>query len=199
MASTTILALFLLSVLTFNPPSTIAQPVTDLHGNIVRNGGRFFILPPFTVAGGIRRIKTGNETIPLSVVQSPIEIDKGLPLTITSPSDSLFIPNGSPVFISFELTPIIGAFPLEWTVVAGLPEGTLVKVEGYPHTVPGSFSIHRVRDNTYKLLFCTLDSSLCGNVAIVEDEAKNRLLAVNQKHPYEFVLEQLPSSSAASK
>ncbi|XP_027929762.1 trypsin inhibitor A-like [Vigna unguiculata] len=198
MASTTILALFLLSVLTFNPPSTTAQPVTDLHGNIVRNGGRFFILPPFTVAGGIRRTKTGNETTPLSVVQSLIEVDPGLPLTITSPFKSLFIPNGSPVSISFELIPNDES-PLEWTAVPGLPEGTLVKVRGYPHTLPGSFSIHRVRDNTFKLLFCTLGSSLCGNVAIVEDEAKNRLLAVNQKHPYEFVLEQLPSSSAASK
>jgi len=131
-------------------------------------------------------------------VQSPSELDKGLPLKIKSPDLSLFIPNGSPVSISFFLTPIIGVSPLEWTAVAGLAEGTLVKV-CYQNKITGSFSIHRVRENTYKLLFCTLGSNLCGNVALVKDEAGDMLLAVNQKEAYEFVLEELKSSSAASK
>jgi len=195
MASTMILALFLLSVLTFNPPSTTAQPVTDLHGKIVTNGGVFHILPLFTTAGGIRLTKTGNETVPLSVVQSPSELDKGLPLQISSPYFSLFVPNGSPVSIRFILN---GASPLEWTAVAAQPEGTLVKV-GYQNSIKGLFSIHRVRDNIFKLLFCTLGSNLCGNVALVRDEAGNTLLAVNQKQPYMFVLEEVPSPSAATK
>jgi len=83
MASATLFALFLLSALTFYPPSTTAQPVTDMHGNIARNGGSFHILPYlFSDGGGIERIKTGNETVPLTVVQSPLVTSKGLPLTI---------------------------------------------------------------------------------------------------------------------
>jgi len=48
-------------------------------------------------------------------------------------------------------------------------------------------------------LFCKFGCNLCRNVALVDDDAGNRLLAVNQKDPYEFVFKELPSSSAASK
>ncbi|XP_014493065.1 trypsin inhibitor A-like [Vigna radiata var. radiata] len=193
MASKMLFALFLLSVLTFYPPSTDAAPVKDLHGNIVKNGGRFHILPLFTIAGGIRRIKTGNETIPLSVVQSPSEVDNGLPLIITSFARTGFLSTGQAT-ISFA-----DDSSLEWTAVAGFPEGTLVKVSGYTYTIRGTFSIKNVRANIYKLVFCKFGGDLCGNVALVGDDAGNRLLGINQKDPYEFVLEEIPSSSAASK
>jgi len=66
MRSATLFALFLLSALTFYPPSTTAQPVTDVNGNIVQNGGKFFITPSiFGIGGGIERAITGNETYPL--------------------------------------------------------------------------------------------------------------------------------------
>ncbi|XP_014493060.1 chymotrypsin inhibitor 3-like [Vigna radiata var. radiata] len=198
MASTMLFALFLLSVLTFYPPSITAQPVTDMYGNVVTNGGIFHILPPITIGGGIKRIKTGNETIPLSVARSPIWSDKGQKIRISSPYKSLFIPNGSPVSLEFELIPILGASPTQWVAVAGLTEGTLVKV-GYENAITGSFSIHRIGINVYKLLFCTPRATLCGNVALVEDDAGNQLLAVTQKEPYGFVLEEIKSPSAASK
>ncbi|BAT84572.1 hypothetical protein LR48_Vigan03g153800 [Vigna angularis] len=193
MASTMLFALFLLSVLTFYPPSITAQ-VTDGSGNVVRNGGSFYIRPHiFSLGGGIRRIKTGNETSRLSVVQSPFETDPGLPLKITSPYRVQFIPEG-PVFIDFVNDPL-GVNSLEWKAVEVLSEGTLVKV-GYQNSLKGSFIIERASSaNTYKLLFCTLGGSLCGNVAIVNDEAGNRLLAVNQKTPFQFILTPLPSTS----
>jgi len=166
-----------------------------MYGNIVSNGGRFHILPYiFSNGGGIERTKTGNETIPLSVVQSPLETSKGLSWRIASMFASTFIPEGSRVFISFISSP-----SLEWTAVEGLPEGTVVKVKGYPNTVTGSFSIHRVSGNSYKLLFCTLDNSLCGNVGIVRDDAGNRLLVITQNYPFVFVLQELPLPSAASE
>jgi len=166
-----------------------------MYGNIVRNGGRFHILPYiFPIGGGIERMKTGNETIPLTVVQSPLETSSGLPLTITAIVRSTFIPEGSRVFISF-----ISGSSLEWTAVEGLPEGTVIKVEGYPNTVTGFFSIHRASSaNSYKFLFCTADHSLCGNVGIVRDDAGNRLLVITQNDPFVFVLEQLPLPSATS-
>jgi len=199
MASATLFGLFLLSALTFYLPSTTAQPVTDMYGNIVRNGGRFHILPYITNGGGVERAKTGTETIPLSVVQSPFETSKGIALTITSAARSEFIPEGTIVYINFEYIPLAAATALEWTVVEGLPEGTAVKVKGYPDTVSGSFSIHRVSGNRYKLMFCTPDGSLCGNVGIVSDDAGHRLLVITQKQPFVFVLEELPSPSAASE
>ncbi|CAJ1778945.1 unnamed protein product [Sphenostylis stenocarpa] len=200
MASATLFALFLVSALTLYPPSATAQPVTDMYGNVVRNGGRFHILPYiFSNGGGIDRIATGNETIPLTVVQSPFETSKGLPLRITSIFRSGHIPEGSIVFVKFELIPL-GDTSLEWTVVEGLPEGSVVKVSGYPNTVKGSFSIHRDSSSPdrYKLLFCNVDRSLCGNVGIARDDAGNRLLVITQDKPFVFVLEELASPSTAS-
>ncbi|QCE11034.1 chymotrypsin inhibitor 3-like [Vigna unguiculata] len=197
MASATLFALFLLSALTLYPPSTTAQPVTDANGNIVKNGGRFFILPLFFGAGGggIRRARTGYETSPLSVVQSPLETDDGQPWIITSIFKSGFIPEGSRVSISYEYVELGDSVESnEWSAVAGLPEGTLVKV-GYPNTINGSFSIHRASSaNSYKFLFCSASSSVCGNVGIVLDKAGNRLLAIKQETSFEFVLVELPSA-----
>ncbi|XP_027927536.1 chymotrypsin inhibitor 3-like [Vigna unguiculata] len=105
MASAMLFALFLFSALTFYPPSTTAQPVTDGNGNIVKNGGRFYILPSGLGApgGGIRALQTDNETIPLSVVQSPFKGDIGLPIIISSPINTEFLPEGQ-VTLSFEHT-----------------------------------------------------------------------------------------------
>ncbi|QCE11292.1 trypsin inhibitor A-like [Vigna unguiculata] len=191
MASATLFALFLFSTLTFYPPSTTAQPVTDGDGNIVKNGGRFYILPAGLgdPGGGIRALQTDNESIPLSVVQSPFKGDIGLPIIISSPIRTEFLPEGQ-VTLSFEHT------NREWTVVEGLPEGTLVKVQGYPHTVPGTFVIKKAEaeTNRYKLSFC--QGVLCGNVAVVRNE--NWVLAVTQDEPYVFHLEQvLPTSADA--
>ncbi|RBG51717.1 hypothetical protein BRM46_05655, partial [Xanthomonas oryzae pv. oryzae] len=192
MASATLFALFLLSALIFYSPSTTAQ-VTDGSGNIVKNGGQFYLLPRiFSLGGGIRRMKTGSETSLLSVVQSPIETDPGLPVTISSPYRVEFIPEG-PVYLGFDIP--VGANSLEWTAVGDHSEGTFVKV-GYPNSLKGSFIINRASSpNSYKLLFCNPGASLCGNVAIVKDEAGNRLLAVNQETPYEFVLTPVASPS----
>jgi len=197
MASATLFALFLLSALTFYPPSTTAQPITDMYGNAVRNGGKFHILSfLYSSGGGTVRIKTGNETLPLSVVQSS-EDYKGLPVIISSPFSSEFIPEGSRVSISF-VDFVTLERSLVWVAVEGQPEGTVVKVD-YTNTVSGYFSIHRVSGNRYKLLFCTPDGSLCGNVGIVRDDALNKILVITQDDPYVFVLEELPSASAASK
>jgi len=195
MASAILFALFLVSALSFYPPSTTAQPVTDMYGNVVKNGGRFHILPYiFSNGGGVERIQTGNETLALSVVQSPFETVSGLPVIIESPYRTEFIPQG-PVTLGFQDAVTIER-SLEWTVVEGLSEGTVVKVYGYPKTVKGSFSIHRVIDNRYKLKFCTPGGSLCGNVGIARDNAEHRIFVVSQGNPFEFVLGPLPSASS---
>ncbi|XP_014522198.1 trypsin inhibitor DE-3-like [Vigna radiata var. radiata] len=186
MASKMLFALFLLSVLTFYPPSITAF-LTDGSGHILHNGGIYYIKPHiFSQGGGIRRIKTGNETSRLSVVQSPIETDSGLPLKISSPFKVTFIPQG-PVFINF-VDDSVGDNSLEWTAVEVLYEGTFVKV-GYQNSLKGYFVIQQGSSaNTVNLSFCILGGSLCGNVVIVKDEAGNRLLAVNQNKAYDFIL-----------
>ncbi|XP_014523088.1 chymotrypsin inhibitor 3 [Vigna radiata var. radiata] len=193
MASATLFAIFLLSAITFYPPSTTAQPVTDGEGNIVRNGGRFHIRPIyFGGGGGIERARTGDEGSPLSVVQSPFETDPGQPWIIRSLFKSQFIPEGR-VSISYEYVELGDSVESnEWVAVKGQPEGTVVKV-GYSNSVSGFFTIHRASfANSYKFQFCSTAGS-CGNVGIVRDEAGNRILAIDQDTPFQFYLEQLPS------
>ncbi|XP_014523089.1 trypsin inhibitor 1A-like [Vigna radiata var. radiata] len=193
MASATFFVIFLLSALTFYPPSTTAQPVTDGEGNIVRNGGRFYIRPRFFgVGGGIERARTGDEGSPLSVVQSPFDTDPGQPWIIGSLTQSLFIPEGR-VSISYEYVQLGDSVESnEWVAVEVQLAGTVVKV-GYSNAISGFFTIHRASTaNTYKFQFCSTAGS-CSNVGIVRDEAGNRILAINQGTPFfEFYLQELP-------
>ncbi|XP_022633146.1 chymotrypsin inhibitor 3-like [Vigna radiata var. radiata] len=194
MASSTLVAVFLLSALTFYAPSTTAQPVKDRSGNIVKNGGTFYILPSLLGArgGGVRKLPTGDESFPLSVVRSPFKDDKGLPVTISALIQSTYLPEGA-VSLSFEYTP-------KWTAVPGFPEGTLVKIDGYyPNPLIGSFYITKSifgHKNSYNLFFCEIFvPPACGNVTTVENDG-NLLLAVTQESPYEFLLEPyLPTSA----
>ncbi|XP_014511584.1 chymotrypsin inhibitor 3-like [Vigna radiata var. radiata] len=202
MASATLIALFLLSALTFYAPSTTAKLVKDWSGNTV--SGTFYILPSLFGApgGGIRRFPTGNESFPLSVVQSPFKDDKGLPVTISPIVPGRYRSVGEEVSISFDYTP--AGTSLFWTAVKGFPEGTLVKIGGYyPNPIIGSFYIRKSifgLENSYNLLFCTSLIGVipaCGNVTIIEND-KNFPLAVTPENPYEFRLEQyLPTSADA--
>ncbi|QCE11027.1 chymotrypsin inhibitor 3-like [Vigna unguiculata] len=198
MRSATLFALFLLSALTFYPPSTTAQPVKDAYGNSVKNGGLYYIFPRFWGGGGggIKRAITGDETSPLSVVQTPFETDPGNPWRIQSLVAALFVPEGR-VYISYDVQQP-GVRSNYWTAVEGEAERTVVKL-GYPNSHPGFFTIHKTSSaDTYKFQFCSNDDATsCSNVGIVKDDAGNRLLATNQEKPFEFIL--APVSSVASK
>ncbi|QCE11023.1 chymotrypsin inhibitor 3-like [Vigna unguiculata] len=198
MRSATLFALFLLSALTFYLPSTTAQPVTDGNGNIVTNGGRFYITPIFFGAGGggIKRARTGDEKSPLSVVQSPFDTDPGQPWIIRSMIRTAFLPEGR-VSISYEYVQLGNSVESnEWIAVPDQPEGTVVKV-GYPNSLRGFFTIHKASpNNIYKFSFCS-NGGTCSDVGVVNDEAGNRILAINQQTPFLFYLRELPS--AASK
>jgi len=141
MRSATLFALFLFSALSFYPPSTTAQPVLDANGNSVRNGGTYYILPRFWGGGGggIKRAITGDETSPLSVVQSPFTADPGQAWRLQSLFASAFIPEGR-IYISYDYVQQPGVPSNYWTAVEGEAEKTVVKV-GYPNSLPGFFTI----------------------------------------------------------
>ncbi|MQI32350.1 hypothetical protein EI016_24570, partial [Escherichia coli] len=102
--ATTFFALFLLSVLTSH--LTSATVVPDIDGNPLRNGGTYYILPVFRgMGGGIERARTGNETCPLTVVQSRSEVSNGLPIRISSPYRIAIIKEGLPLELSFTFVP----------------------------------------------------------------------------------------------
>ncbi|XP_014492087.1 chymotrypsin inhibitor 3-like [Vigna radiata var. radiata] len=204
MASATLIALFLLSALTFYAPSTTAQPVKDWNGNIDKNGGifgTFYILPSLLGApGGVRLLATGNEPFPVSVVQSPFKDDKGLPVTISRILQSTYSPAGQAVALSFDYTP--GGTSLLWTAVEGFPEGTLVKIDGYyPDPLKGFFYIRDSKfglKDSINLSFCRSLIGVipaCSNVTVVKSDG-NLLLAFTQEDAYDFRLEEYQPPSA---
>ncbi|KAG5002221.1 hypothetical protein JHK87_023293 [Glycine soja] len=78
-------ALFLLlSAFTSYLPSATAEFVYDKDGNKLENKGFYYILDANLGGGGIEGAATGNETCPLTVVQSLNELHSGLPILISS-------------------------------------------------------------------------------------------------------------------
>ncbi|KAL3007388.1 hypothetical protein AAZX31_08G330500 [Glycine max] len=185
MKNTMFFALFLVCAFTSYLPSATADTIFDINGDFVRNGGTYYILPVIRGdGGGIEFAATGNETCPLTVVQSPLEVSKGLPLIISSPFEILSIQEGLILNIGFTFVPPCALIPSEWTTVKGLPEGLAVKLTGYENKVPGWFKIERVslEFNDYKLVFCATEDSTCVDIGVYIDGEGNRRLVVTENN-----------------
>ncbi|TKY66247.1 Kunitz-type trypsin inhibitor KTI1 [Spatholobus suberectus] len=196
MKSTTLFALFLLSAFTSYLPSATTAFVLDTDGDPLLNGGTYYVLPVIRgKGGGIELAKTGNETCPLTVVQSPL--DKGLPTRISSPYRILYIYEGLPLNIQFTVVPLCASTPSKWTIVEGLLEGPAVKITGYANTVAGWFSIEKASldYNDYKLVFSEIDGSISGYIGIHIDSEGNRQLVVTKNDPLLVHFQKVESST----
>ncbi|KAI9100802.1 hypothetical protein K1719_024164 [Acacia pycnantha] len=165
----------------FIASSAKAQFVVDNHGNNVINGGRYYILPNiWAIGGGLKLAKTGNETCPLSVVQSPAEVDNGLPWTIMSPLRILYITTNTRLdFFSVKgKVPSCVPLPSKWTIVEGEDGIKYVKIRGFKNTLQGWFKIQQYNSIAYKIVFCPVNGDSCRNLGISRDEHGNRFLVI---------------------
>ncbi|XP_014492684.1 trypsin inhibitor A-like [Vigna radiata var. radiata] len=183
--STFFFSLFLLSIFTSNLPSAAADVVTDRDGDALMNGGTYHILPLFGVRdGGVELAATGNETCPLTVVQSRTsKIFRGLPVIISSPYRIAYINEALILNLAFASPPSCAPTPPKWTVVKDLPEGLAVKLPGYSSTVSGWFKIEKSSlEYLYKVVFCARSGGTCGEVGIsVDDEGMSRLVLTEEE------------------
>ncbi|TKY66238.1 Kunitz-type trypsin inhibitor KTI1 [Spatholobus suberectus] len=203
MLSTKLSALFLLSAFTLYLPSTTAQPVLDTDGEVVENRVAYYMLPVLRgKGGGIELAATGNETCPLTVVQSRREVSKGIPIMISCPYVGPCIAFEHGILnIGFTVVSRCAPIPSAWNVVKGLPEGQAVKITGYEfeNVVIGAFTIEKASldHNSYKLLFCTFgDKLICKDIGIHIDVHGNRRLVVAENNPFLFQLQKVTSSTA---
>ncbi|TKY66240.1 Kunitz-type trypsin inhibitor KTI1 [Spatholobus suberectus] len=181
MKSTTLLALFLLSAFTSYLPSATADLVLDTDGDPLQNGGGMYHVLPVLRGwgGGIEPAITGNETCPLTVVQSPFEVSRGFPTMFQSRLRIPFVGEGHLLTIRFSVVPWCAPTPSQWTIVEGQPEGHAVKLTGYANTVVGEFKIEKAPNfNFYKLSFCALNASTCGDIG-----NQKGLLVVTENNP----------------
>ncbi|CAJ1779088.1 unnamed protein product [Sphenostylis stenocarpa] len=194
---TTFFALFLLCAVTSHLPSATADFVFDTDGDAVRNGGIYYVLPVKRGhGGGLERARTGNETCPLTVVQSPFEVSKGLPVVISSPIRVLYIEEGLILNVAFLFGPLCLPTPSVWTLVQGLPEGLAVKLTGYNNTVPGWFEIQRasLEFHDYKFVFRSIDDSW--DIGIYIDHNQHRRLVATDNDPLLVQFQKVGSSTA---
>nr|AII20274.1 antifungal protein [Cullen corylifolium] len=202
MSITKMFPLFVLCAVILYPSSTTAEPILDVNGEPVQNGGSSYYMVPriWALGGGVALDKIGNEHCPMSVVQQPSEVSNGIPLKISSMARSRFVPEGR-VQISFAYGPKCGPTPPVWTLSRG-PQGYLVKVtnaeladkNGYFVIEEGSTSSSQNDQFTYKLSFC-YDSDECETIGIIDGHRGKRLLGVTNT-PFEFVLVKAQSSSS---
>ncbi|KAK4269865.1 hypothetical protein QN277_022966 [Acacia crassicarpa] len=179
--------------------SAKAQFVLDVKGNIVVNGGTYYIIPYiWALGGGLGLAKTGNEACPLSVVQSPAEVDNGLPWTIMSPLRILHITTNTRLdfFAVKGKVPSCVPVPSKWTIVEGddgiscvpvpskwtIVEGDdgikYVKIRGFKNTLQGWFKIQKYNSIAYKIVFCPVNGDSCRNLGISRDEHGKRFLVI---------------------
>nr|P32733.1 RecName: Full=Kunitz-type trypsin inhibitor alpha chain [Prosopis juliflora]AAB21123.1 Kunitz trypsin inhibitor alpha chain [Prosopsis juliflora, seeds, Peptide, 137 aa] [Prosopis juliflora] len=131
------------------------QELLDVDGEILRNGGSYYILPAFRgKGGGLELAKTEGETCPLTVVQARSETDRGLPASIWSPPRIAIIRPGFSLNIEFRPRNPSACHresSLQWKVEE---ESQQVKIavkedaRGF-----GPFRIRPHRDD-YKLVYC---------------------------------------------
>ncbi|KAF7813430.1 Kunitz-type trypsin inhibitor KTI1 [Senna tora] len=191
------LSLFLLAFFS----TTTSAVVVDTDGNIMKNGGSYYILPVFRgMGGGLGLGQTGNETCPISVVQDPNELSHGMPVRIASPYLTTFINEGFPLSIGFITVPTCADTPSEWTVVKKMNElGFPVKITGYKNTLNGVFTIKRHEERDYKIQFCGYNSMMCGDIGIhVDDDGVRHVVVGHVNGPFLVNFKKQPQHSGES-
>ncbi|QCE11198.1 Kunitz inhibitor ST1-like [Vigna unguiculata] len=170
MKFTILFSLFLFCGFTSYLPSATAI-VVDTDGNLLRNGGTYFITPVIVTGngGGVAFAATGNETCPLTVIQRQDVYKRQ--------------EEGRLVDIAFRFVAPCAATSSRWTAVKeGVEETLSIKLAGYDNPVPGRFKIKSVTVDIggYNLLFCPDNGSSCGYVGIQIDATGTRRLVVTQ-------------------
>ncbi|XP_054779698.1 trypsin inhibitor DE-3-like [Prosopis cineraria] len=185
-------------LLAFSSSSATSKFVLDSEGNELINGGTYYILPHiWALGGGLRLAKTGNETCPLSVVQSPFEVDNGFPWTIRSPLKIRILPLDSNVdFFSVKgKVPSCVPIPSVWTMVEedGLKS---VKIAEYEKAQEGWFRIQQYTSIAYKIVFCPINGDSCRDLGISRGNDGKSLLVITNDTPLYVVFIKAESSDA---
>ncbi|KAL1339226.1 hypothetical protein AAHE18_U019700 [Arachis hypogaea] len=172
--TTNVFAIFILfAFISIHLPSLATAELVDTDGNLIENGGSYYILPVFRGnGGGIGQTATGNETCPLTVVQQHSEVDNGLPIIISSPLKIRYLGEG-------------------------IREGAAVKLTGfYENQVQGWFEIRKTLD-VFKLSFCASSNNNCMDIGVKRDDEGNRLLVTTEDNPFVVVFKKARSSYSA--
>ncbi|RDX57616.1 Kunitz-type trypsin inhibitor KTI1, partial [Mucuna pruriens] len=197
MKITALFALFLLSAFISYLPSATALPVFDTNGKMLTNSSTYHLLPAEAGdGGGILAVATGNESCPLTVVQSPSSSSLGLTVMFEIEYSLPYIFESQPLYPRFLHEPTCKNTSYFWTIVPDQPEGSAVKIAGYENTLSGWFKIERLVFG-YGLAFCPYSSYECQKIGTSIDESGNRRLVLS-KYPLSLTFAESASSTASA-
>ncbi|KAG2257056.1 hypothetical protein Bca52824_076350 [Brassica carinata] len=124
------------------------EPVTDIYGQRLRTGTKYYILPVVRGrGGGLTMSKAENKTCPKSVIQERFEVSNGMPLTFSPSDKSKVIGVSTDLNFKFSATSIwnldnVDEKTNQWTTV-----GNWFKIDKY--------------EDHYKILFCPSVCDIC--------------------------------------
>ncbi|OMO78032.1 Proteinase inhibitor I3, Kunitz legume [Corchorus capsularis] len=190
---TSALILFLaLSSLVIGLTIATSDPVLDISGQELQKGTDYYILPVIRGSGGGLTLgSTGDEPCPLDVVQEPLEVSNGTPLTFLPVTNEGVVRELTDLNIKFSDSIFtICIQPTVWTLHTDESTQKLTVttggVEGNPgqDTLSNWFRIEKYQDD-YKLVFCPgvcdICRPVCGDLGIFIDHAGNRRLAIRDE------------------
>ncbi|XP_028805574.1 kunitz-type trypsin inhibitor alpha chain-like [Neltuma alba] len=168
------------------PTSNLAQELLDADGDILINGGSYYILPAFGgKGGGLELARTEGDTCPLTVVQARSETSRGLPAAIWTPPRIAFLSSHFYLNIEFEPKNSSACHPhesrLRWEVEEESQQVKIASEDKQP-VVSGRFQIRPYGDD-YKLVYCGGNRDACKDLGISIDDENNRRLVVKNGDP----------------
>uniref|UniRef100_A0A5B7CD80 Putative Kunitz family trypsin and protease inhibitor protein n=1 Tax=Davidia involucrata TaxID=16924 RepID=A0A5B7CD80_DAVIN len=197
MKATLLLLSFLLFALSINALLGAANngldPVLDAAGEEVQTGEGYYVVPHiFALGGGLTLGKNRNgNTCPLDVVQSPFEVDSGLPVAFSPLDGEGIVRVSADLDIKFLTTTTICPESTMWEV-GDYDESvgqTFITTGGVGGTVFNRFRIEKYSELSslpwYKLVYCRA-RMVCQNIGIFIDNGVKRLALCDE--PYVVVL-----------
>ncbi|KAI9071283.1 hypothetical protein K1719_046758 [Acacia pycnantha] len=170
------------------PKSNVAKELLDADGEILKNGGTYYILPALRgKGGGLTLAETGDESCPLTVVQARSETKRGLPAMIWTPPRIAILTPGFNLNVEFQPKdppPCLQEYSrLPWKV-EGESQEVKIAPEKKEQRLVGLFKIKPYRDD-YKLVYCerNSDDESCKDLGISIDDENNRRLVVKNGDP----------------
>ncbi|XP_054785957.1 kunitz-type trypsin inhibitor alpha chain-like [Prosopis cineraria] len=184
---------------------TRAEYIYDSDGDIVNNGGNYYLLPPSGHSGlATATINRGHTLSCLLAVA--LGFDQGYAAKIATPYPLKFITNDYPLNISFADLPSNACTDSpSWTVadIYGNDEDSVMVGNPQEFFIPrsGNFYIKKYDSESYKLAFCYSTSS-CGYVTTrIDGLLRTIRLIVTQDRsvqPFVFKLVKATSNDVAS-
>ncbi|XP_054787963.1 trypsin inhibitor B-like [Prosopis cineraria] len=206
MKPTAFLSFVFFLLFAFTATTISADMVFDSDGEVMINGGKYYLSPSTSIGGGAivsAAIRNGDShSCSLAVVSAPYA--KGWAVTISSPHLTTFISTALPLYISFAyLPPNVCTDSPNWVVIKSLPVGEPVMLgsaeEFGSAYVSGWFFIktHDSEKHYYKLVFCEHGNDHCGDIGVKVDGEERRRLVVTDKDPLVFKFDKVNETYAS--